>query len=176
MSDTQDQPELQPLTADVEVGTTAREKLDFPVGKMVEVHISDGQYAFYKQMKTTKDGVEYEADVTKAVYTFVVDSDIKDATTKESLKNKEFSKTITLSEHERATYPQFIKAVLGEYSKRPVDAIGKPLQVLFGAWTEFNGVQYQPITYLPAADGQKGSDAKATNKETEVSIDDLFGK
>jgi hypothetical protein len=152
MSDTQD--ELQPLVPGaVKVESSEREKLDFPVGKMIQVHITEGRHGKFPK-EVERDGEKKTIIQHKVFYTFQVDSDVKDATTKESLLGKTFSKSITLSDHERATYPGFITAALGEYSAEPADAIGKPLQVIFGQWSKFGESDYQPVTYLPPAEGK----------------------
>lgn len=178
-----EEPELLPLTkgAVVVSSKTERERLDFPVGKMIQVHIPQDGARFGKFTKTVedKDGNEKEIEQTKVLYEFVVDSDVKDVTSGQSLKGKKFTKGITLSNHERATYPAFISAVNGgEYSADPSDALGKPLQVLFQPWAKFNDVDYQPITYLPPAEGQKVPEADVVLEDIEegpVDLDKMFG-
>lgn len=175
--------ELQPLTkgAVTVSGKSERERLDFPVGKMIQVHIPEDGARFGKFPKTVedKDGNEKVTEQTKVLYTFVVDSDVTDVTTKQPLKGKSFVKGITLSEHKRATYPGFITAVHGSYSADPSDALGKPLQVLFGAWAKFNDAEYQPVTYLPPAEGQSVPQADVVlddlDDEARVNLDEVFG-
>ncbi len=168
-----DDVELTPLTAGaVTVQKNEREKLEFPVGQMIQVHVTDGKFGkFKKEVEDRDTGEAKTIEQTKVIYTFQVDSEVKDLKGV-SLKGKSFSKGITLSAHERATYPQFISAVTGSYNADPSVALGKPLQVLFQPTTEFNGNEYQPITYLPPADGQKAP-AKDVVPEDVLSADEV---
>lgn len=172
----QDQ-EFTPLTkGSVFVG--GREKLVFPVAQPIQVHITDGRFAYVDREidDAENPGQKKRIQQAKVLYTFHVDSDVKDAEGN-SLKGKTFSKSLTLSDHDRATYPKLITAVNGSYSKDPFDAVDKPLQVMFSAEAEFEGRKYQPVTYLPPAAGQEvplmDSDTP-TDEELNSALDEIF--
>lgn len=132
-----------------------KEKLSFPVGKMIKAHVgADGRIVVQPKVYKNEDGTETEKMQTKVLFTFTIDDDVADTETKNSLKGKSFTKGILISKSAKAKYSGFITAVNGDYSDDPFDAMGKPLQLLFGAWDVFDGHDYQPITYLPPADGQ----------------------
>lgn len=171
--------ELKPLTPGAVKVSSGKEKLDFPVAKMIQVHIVDGKYGDFDKEITEDDGSKRVIKQTKVSFKFEVDSEVTDVSTKESLKGKTFTKSITLSSHERATYPGFITAVTGAYTDDPSAAVGKPLQVMFGNWSEFGGTPYQPVTYLPPAEDQsapaKDVVISAEEFDAAVTSDDLFG-
>lgn len=170
--------ELQPLVAGA-ITVDERETLDFPINQMIQVHVKEGRYGKFPKEVEDKDTGEKKIIVqNKVSFIFVVDSDISDRKTNKPLKGKTFNKTITLSKHDAATYPKFIAAVTGGYNADPAVALNKPLQVLFGEWAEFSGTAYQPITYLPPANGQqvpKGDTVLTAEEVEEITLDEVFG-
>lgn len=172
-----DEVELQPLVTGA-ISVMSKEKLNFPTNEMIQAHITDGRFGkFQKEVEDKETGEKKTILQNKVVYTFEVDSDVIDPVSKEKLQGKTFNKTIALSDHERATYPKFIQAVIGAYSAEPAVVLGKPLQVMFGEETEFGGTKYQPITYLPPAKGQKAptKDVVLSPEEAEKQISEMFG-
>lgn len=156
-----DEVELTTLTPGA-VTVAEKEKLTFPEKKIIKVHVIDGKFGKFKKEIEDKDTKEKKTILQdKVLYQFEIDDDIQDPKTKLSLQGKTFSKGITLSKADTATYPKFISAVTGTYQTDPATALNKPLQVMFDAETTFNGTAYQPITYLPPAEGQTAPEVKA---------------
>jgi len=145
-------------------------KVALPFNVLVKVHVaplSNDRDTGVGLVQTTNNEGE---PVQKIVVKFIIDQDVKDRETKESLSAASFSKWLPYKNSEKSDLGKLRVATLGPDSLAvdPTDIAGKPL-LLMVTKDSFNGKDYDKYTYLPAADGQ-------VVPETEASVAKAFAK
>ena len=141
---------------EVNIPTTANIKLALPYNVLIQAHVApltqDRETGIGLVQTTDQDGNA----VQKIVVKLVIDQEVKDRDTKESLKSKTLSKWLPYKNSEKSDLGKLRIATLGPDSvhEDPTEIAGKPLLLMVTKDT-FNGKEFDKYTYLPAADGQK---------------------